>query len=65
MLLREGDDATEDTEVEGDGGFVLKVLELSLVVTTLGGFLALWDMLRLCGRPIWAGSDRAATIGVI
>ena len=56
MLALEGDDAIEETDVAGDGGLVSGSLMTSPVVTTLGGFLALWEMLRLCARPICAGS---------
>lgn len=37
-LVREGEDAMEDVEVAGEGGFVDIVLG-SIVVTTFGGFL--------------------------
>ena len=46
MLALEGDEAMEETEVAGEGGLVSGSLMVSPVVTTLGGFLALCDILR-------------------
>jgi hypothetical protein len=43
-LDREGDDAIEDVEVDGEGGFVDMTLE-SIVVITLGGFLCRCEIL--------------------
>jgi hypothetical protein len=46
ILLREGDEATDETEVEGEGGLVGN-FPLSFAVTTFGGFLARCEILRL------------------
>lgn len=45
MLPRDGDDAIEDTEVDGDGGLVLPFG--SKLVRTLEGLLILREILRL------------------
>jgi hypothetical protein len=62
---REGDEAIEDVEVAGEGGFVGIVLG-SNDVTTLGGFLIRCDMLRrrLCADAA-EGSERECVSGAI
>lgn len=54
-LTREGEEAIEEVEVAGEGGFVSWILE-STLVTTLGGNLILVErlFLRVC-----VGSDNA------
>lgn len=53
--MREGEEAIEEVEVAGEGGFVSWVLE-STLVTTFGGSLILVErlFLRVC-----VGSDNA------
>lgn len=44
-LVREGEDAIDDVDVAGEGGFVDIILG-SMVVTTFGGFLIRCETLR-------------------
>jgi hypothetical protein len=64
MLAREGEEAIDEVEVAGEGGFVFINLG-SMLVTTFGGFLNRCETLRFLVWWKFAGSVSAWVMGAI